>query len=139
MSVIYTDIRSALESHLEDASIAPIAWENVAFDATTGTSFLSTLFTPTFRRPAVRGTNPQKLYQGLFRVLCHAKEGLGPRAAETLATSVVDRFECNTDINYSYSGSDPVRVSIDYAEMRVGFVDTPWYIVPVNISWYTYK
>lgn len=137
MSSVFTDIRAALEKHLADASIAEIAWENVSYDATTGTSFLKPLFTPTIRRPSVMGTSPQQRYDGLFRVLCHAEEGLGPRAAEALADSVINRFEATTDINYT--GSETVRISVDYADRRLGFLDTPWYIIPVSIGWHTYN
>ena len=137
MSDINNDIRAALETHLNDASIAPIAWENVSFSPTTGTSFLKPIYTPTLRRPSVMGRSPQQRYQGLFRVLCHAAEGLGPRAADDLATDVIELFEATSDIDYT--GSQTIKVSIDHAERRIAFVDTPWYIVPVSISWYTYN
>lgn len=139
MAVIYTDIRAALEKALSDANIASIAYENVSFDPTTGTSYLEPVFIPTERRPAHRGTTPQMRYQGIFRVLCHATEGAGPGAADSLANSVMGAFEAATDISYTNASDDTILVSIDYAERTAGFVDTPWYTVPVVIGWYIYN
>lgn len=138
MSSIYQHIRRALEVKLDSENIADIAYENVAYSPTTGTSFLRPVFTPTIRRPSVMGTSPQQRYQGLFRVLCHAAEGNGPNAADGLANSVIDAFEATTDLSYN-TGSETIKVSIDYADRSAGLLDTPWYIVPVNIGWYIYK
>ena len=138
MSSIYHHIRRALEIKLSDASIADIAYENVTYSPTTGTSFLQPVFTPTLRRPSVMGTGPQQRYQGLFRVLCHSTEGTGPNTADGLANSVIEAFEAATDVSYN-TGSETLLVSIDYAERSVGLLDTPWYIVPVNIGWHIFK
>lgn len=139
MSVIYTDIRAALEKELQDAALAPIAFENVSYSPTTGTSFLKPIFIPTIRRPAVMGTTPQQRYQGIFRVLCHAKEGAGPGAADSLANSVMEAFEATTDISYTNASDATITVSIDYADRGLGLLDAPWYIVPVTIGWYIYN
>lgn len=138
MSSIYHHIRRALEIKLDNESIADVAYENIAYSPTTGTSFLRPVFIPTIRRPSVMGTSPQQRYQGLFRVLCHAAEGTGPNAADSLANSVIDAFEATTDLSYN-TGSETIKVSIDYADRSAGLLDTPWYIVPVNIGWYIYK
>ena len=70
MASIYNDIRAALENKLANTSNLPtgIAYENVSFSPTTGTSYLQTNFLPTLRRPAVRGLNPQQRYDGVFVV-----------------------------------------------------------------------
>ena len=138
MSSIYHHIRRALESKLSSEAIADIAYENVAYSPTTGTSFLQPVFIPTIRRPSVMGTSPQQRNQGLFRVLCHAAEGTGPNTADSLANSVIDAFEAATDVSYD-TGSETILVSIDYAERSEGLLDAPWYIVPVNIGWYIYN
>jgi len=138
MSSIYQHIRRALEVELDNQSIATVAYENVSFNPTTGTSFLQPVFTPTIRRPAVMGTGPQQRYQGIFRVLCHAPEGAGPSVADELANSVINAFEAHTDISYN-TGSETIKVSISYAERSAGLLDTPWYIIPVNIGWYIYN
>ena len=139
MSVIYNDIRAALEKKLADSSLGQIAYENVSFDPTTGTSFLKPSLLPTVRRPTVMGSNPQQRYQGLFRILCHVKEGQGPGLGDSLANSVMEAFEAATDINYTNASNQTINVSIDYADRNAAVVDTPWYIVPVSIGWHIYN
>ncbi len=138
MANVNNDIRAALESKLANtAGLPDIAYENVSFSPTTGTSFLQVNFLPTLRRPAVRGLNPQQRYQGVFVVTAYAPEGNGPKVANDYLDIVEAAFEATTKIEYS--GSEDITVSIDYAERQVGFVDTPWYYVPLNIGWYCYK
>ncbi len=138
MSSIYHHIRRALEVKLANENIADVAYENVEYSPTTGTSFLQPSFIPTIRRPSVMGTNPQQRYQGLFRVLCHSAEGTGPNTADNLANSVIDAFEAATDVSYD-TGSETILVSIDYADRSAGLLDAPWYIIPVNIGWYIFN
>jgi len=139
MASIYNDIRAALENKLATTSNLPlgIAYENVSFSPTTGTDYLQTFFIPTSRRPAVRGLNPQQRYQGIFSVNIYTPEGNGPAAADALANTVLEAFEATTKI--SYSGDETITVSIDYAERQQGFLDAPWYYVPINIGWYVYN
>lgn len=136
---IYNNIRAALESHLSTTADLPdIAYENVSFDPTTGSSFLKVAFVPVSRRPAVRGSNPQQRYDGVFRVFCYTPEGNGPAAADDLANKVMDAFDATTDISFTPAGGDEIIVSVDYAERDSGFVDTPWYYATVNIGWYVF-
>jgi len=139
MASIYNDIRAALENKLANTSNLPsgIAYENVSFSPTTGTSYLQTFFIPTSRRPAVRGLNPQQRYQGIFSVNVYTPEGNGPTVADSLANTILETCEATTKI--SYSGDETITVSIDYAERQQGFLDAPWYYVPINIGWYVYN
>lgn len=140
MASIYNDIRAALETHLSNVSGIPsVAYENVLFDPTTGTSYLKVMYIPTERRPAVRGLNPQQRYQGVFSVVCYTPEGKGPKEADDYANSIVEAFEATTDISFTNSDTETIKVSIDYAERQQGFLDSPWYYVRVNIGWYIYK
>lgn len=137
---IYNNIRAALESHLATTADLPdIAYENVSFEPTTGSSFLRVAFVPVSRRAAVRGLNPQQRYDGVFRVFCYTPEGNGPAAADDLANKVMDAFDATTDISFTPSGEDEIIVSVDYAERDSGFVDSPWYYTTVNIGWYIYS
>jgi hypothetical protein len=138
--IIYNNIRAALESHLAStAGLPDIAYENVSFEPTTGSSFLKVAFVPVSRRPAVRGLNPQQRYEGVFRVFCYTPEGIGPATADDLANKVMEAFDATTDISFTPDGGDTVTVSIDYSERDNGFVDTPWYYTVVNIGWYIYN
>ena len=136
---IYNDIRSALETKLSNiAGIPTVAYENVSFSPTTGTPYINLRFVPVLRQPAVRGLNPQQLYNGFLNVYCYAPEGNGPRAAEDIAEKVLDAFEATTDISYTNPQNETIIVSIEYAERGMGVLDSPWYSIPVDIGWYIY-
>ena len=124
MASIYNDIRAALETRLSNISNIPsIAYENVPFTPVVGTSYVQSKFVPTLRRSAVMGSpNPQQRYQGLY-----------------LSNDIIESFEATTDISFTNSSNETIIVSIDYAERQQGFLDSPWYYVPINIGWYIYK
>ncbi|MDC0117567.1 DUF4128 domain-containing protein [Flavobacteriaceae bacterium] len=135
MASIYDDIRAALETTLSSVTDVPsVGWENVQFSPTTGQPYVKPRLIPTRREPAVRGTNPQMFYQGIFRVECYVPEDNGPSAGDELADKIIDAFEATTDV--SYSGT---IVSIRYAEREMAEIDGPFYMIPVNIGWYIYK
>lgn len=135
MASIYDDIRTSLETELSNVSGIPdIAWENVAYQPSTGTSFVQPQLLPTLREPAHKGVNPQMYYQGIFRVTCNVPDNAGPGAADDLADSIIEAFDGATDIS-----NGGTTVSIRYAEREQGTSNSPWYSVPVNIGWYIYN
>lgn len=135
MANIQREIRSILETQLAAVNDLPqIAYENVPYSPTTGTSYIEVNFVPTSRRPAVRGLNPQQRYEGIFIINCYAPEGKGPAAAETIAENVMTAFEATTSLT-----TNNITVSIDYSEVRQGYLDSPWFVVPVSIGWYAYN
>lgn len=132
---IYDEIRAAFETKLANIpGIPDIAWENTQFSPTTGQPYIHPRLLPTVREPAVRGTNPQIYYQGLYRVECYVPSGQGPSAADTLANTIIDEFEATTDLTFNST-----VVSIRYAEREQGMPDNAHFVVPVNISWYIYS
>jgi len=135
MANIQREIRSILETQLAAVNDVPqIAYENVPYSPTTGTSYIEVNFVPTSRRPAVRGLNPQQRYEGIFIINCYAPEGKGPAAAETIAENVMTAFEATTSLT-----TNNITVSVDYSEVRQGYLDSPWFVVPVSIGWYAYN
>ena len=135
MASVYDDIRSAFEVALNDVTDVPsIAWENVSFTPTAGQSYVKPRLLPTRREPAVRGTNPQMYYQGVFRVECYVPEGNGTAAGDDLADKIIEAFEATTDLSHNTT-----FVSIRYAERELGEIDGAFYMIPVNIGWYCYK
>tara|TARA_B100000497_G_C7635586_1_gene382050 strand:- start:349 stop:774 length:426 start_codon:yes stop_codon:yes gene_type:complete len=140
MASIHNDIRAALETHISNtANLPTIAYENVAFEPTTGTSFIQVRYMPTSTRPAVRGLNPQLRYQGVFYVIVSTPEGNGPSTADDYANKVINAFQVTTDISFTNAQSQTIKVSIDYAERQQGLIDSPWYHVPISIGWYIYN
>ena len=139
MASIYDSIRAALEVKLTGISGIPeIAYENVNFSPTTGTPFVKPQMVPVARRPAVRGVNPQKRYDGILRIFCYVPEGVGPSTADDIADLVIEEFDATTDIPFTNSSGDTVIVSVDYAERNEGRPLDNWYQVVVDIGWYTY-
>lgn len=135
MANIHKEIRAALETQLSQVvSLPQVAYQNVPFSPTTGTSYIEVKYLPTSRRPAVRGLNPTQRYQGVFAINCYAPEGNGPAVAETIAENVANAFEATTSFTLNN-----VTVSIDYSEIQQGFLDSPWFVVPINIGWYAYN
>ena len=140
MASIHNDIRAALETHISTTADLPtIAYENVVFEPTTGTSFIRVMYLPTVTRPAVRGLNPQLRYQGVFAVTVFTPEGNGPSTADDYVNKVINAFQATTDISFTNAQSQTIKVSIDYAERQQGLIDSPWYHVPINIGWYIYN
>ena len=140
MASIHNDIRAALETHISTtANLPTIAYENVAFEPTTSTSFVKVQYLPTITQPAVRGLNPQLRYQGIFAVTVFTPEGNGPSTADDYVNKVIDAFQATTDISFTNAQSETIKLSIDYAERQQGLIDSPWYYVPINIGWYIYK
>jgi len=135
MASVDKDIRAALESNLANITDVPsIAYENVAFNPTTGDNYLEVRMIPTLRRPTVRGLNPQQRYDGVFQINCYVPEGSGPAAADTLAKNVIEAYEATTKLTHN-----DVTVSIDYVERSQGFMDSPFYFVAVTVAWYAYN
>jgi len=81
----------------------------------------------------VRGPNPQIRHDGSFLVTAHLPEGAGPAAADALADAIRAAFTVDTGLT-----SGAVTVRFNYSERGIAVLDTPWYIVTVSISWYTY-
>ena len=135
MTSINDKIRAILETRLSGISGIPdIAWENVKYSPTTGQPFVQPIFIPTQQRPAVRGTNPVIRYQGIFSVYCYSPEGNGPSAADDLADLIINNFPPTADLTDSTN-----YVTLEFAQRQQGTLKSPWYIVPVDIDWYSYK
>ena len=115
-------------------SIPAIAYDNVPYTPTVGTSFIKASLVPTSRRPAVRGLNPSNRYQGIFAILICTPEESGSGAGLDLADAITDRFEATTDIS-----AGGIIVSLDYAEVGLSYPDAPYYCTPVTIGWYIYN
>ncbi len=137
MASIYPEIRAALETQLNNISGLPsIGWENWDFEPTTGQSCVKPRLLPTRREPAHSGLKPQTYYQGLFVVDCYVPSGgqLGPAAADALADKIIDAFEATTDITTANCD-----IRIRYAEREQGRPEGSHFVVPVLISWFTYR
>jgi len=135
---LYTNIRAALESNIAGITGIPSssnrAWESVFFERTTGTAYVRMTLQPTGNEPAVMGPSPQQHYRGLFRIDVYAPINEGPLEADALADNIRAAFNVDTDLT-----SGGVSVRIRKSERLSSGMESPWYIVPVQVSWYTYQ
>lgn len=139
MSII-NEIRATLDNRLLTTTGLPVvSAQNVKYVPTTGTPFLKTTLTPTLRRPAVRGLNPQQRYDGIYTILICTPEGSGAGGAFTTADLILNRFNATTDIFHpNYLTTSDVIVHVDFSELDNSFLDSPFFCTPVNVFWYTY-
>jgi len=136
---IYKDIRAGLESHLAGASGLPaIAWENVDYNPSTDTPFIKFQFLPTLRRTTLIGSPVSQRYQGIARFLLHYPENQGPGATQTVADTLITRFEVNSDISYTNTDLETIQITVEYAQQESSYTIEPWYVTPITIGWYIY-
>jgi len=132
---IMNDIRAALDSHLAtDVTLPPASYENIAYKPTNGQAFLKTTLIPTSRRSAVRGINPQQRYEGIYNILVCTPEKVGSGPALDIADKLLTLYAPVTDIS-----QNGIILSIDYSEVGLGFLDSPFYCIPVRIGYYIYN
>lgn len=135
MSAIMNKIRACLDDRLMNtADIPTLAHDNVVYDTTTNTSFVKVTFNPLSARPATRGLNPQLRYGGTYQILICVPEGNGIGAGLDIADKIMDSFAATTDI--SFGGT---IVTVDYSEIGKGFLDSPFYCIPLTVAWYIYN
>jgi hypothetical protein len=129
------DIRVALESHLAGlaTSMPSVAWPNVPFVPTTGTTYLRAEFIPVLRRPVTTGPDPEQRHSGLFYVTVYTPEEKGAAEGIGLADDLLSHF----------NGSDAIVttnaiVRLEYSEAKMALHDPPFYAIPIEIGWYAY-
>lgn len=132
---VYNDIRAALEVKLGGiADIPYIQYQNVPYNPSTGTPFLTCSVIPTSRRPSEVGNSPFNRYQGIFSVMIYTPENRGPNANQLLCNKVLEAFPAGThELSF---GTQLVRV--EYTEQLGSYKDSPWFITPINVGWYAY-
>jgi len=140
MSII-NDIRACLDTHLAGtASIPTVAHQNVPYEPDTGSEYVKATLVPTSRRPAVRGSNPQQRYEGVYLLLVCTPEANGSGAGYTIADKLLDRFDATNDISYTNPTTlETIILTINYSEVGTSFLDSPFYCTPVTVSWYIFK
>lgn len=132
----YNIIRNILETNLITVTDLPstIFWETVPYQPSNGVPHIRPVFIPTSTRPAVRGTNPQLKYQGLYKVFVYYPEGQGPQDLETCVNNILTTFQATTDL--THSGNE---LRIEYSDRGQVLPESPWIMVAVDIAWYYYS
>jgi hypothetical protein len=132
---ITNDIRGCLDNHLANTSGLPvIVPQNIEYIRQPGTSYIKSNFNVTSIRPAVRGLNPQKRYQGLYTMLICTPSDIGPGDALDYADILLDRFKPTSDLTFGST-----IVSLEFSQLGNSFSDSPFYCLPVIVDWYIYN
>lgn len=130
------DIRRGLEKRLNNISGIPdIAWENATFDPQTGTEWIRARLQVQSQRQSTKGDNGSILSNGLLLLdIFETESDAGPASADLLADTIRTTFDPGDIIT---EGS--TRIHIRYSERFQGISDSPWYMLPTAISWYSYS
>ena len=135
----YDKILAALEKRVLDLQGVPsVAWENVKFTPTTGQPYIQTRFRPSGRRSAFVGVGTvgkhlSQRYVGIFQLKLYYPESRGQKPTNTIVNEICDKFDAGTDLSH-----DGVYVTISQTERMRGINESPWFITPVNVHWYSY-
>lgn len=134
------EIRIALENHLATTSPAlpAISWPNVPYAPAVDTNgivlpYLRAIFMPVTRRPVTAGPTPEQRHTGLFMVNVYTPEDKGAAAGMGYADQIMTRFDGSSAIVAA-----EVIVRIEYSEAKRPLHEPPFYVIPVEISWYSY-
>ena len=128
-----TRILEAFMSHLATASLGgvPIAWPNVNYEPTTGTTFLKADWLPAQTTTATLGPTGVNRHRGIFQVQAYVEVGKGSVAAMELLGQVATRFAKGTSMT-----RDGVTVLIDsppYPAPRI--IEGAWAIYTLTIPY----
>lgn len=128
-------IRVALENRLATSTPAlpAISWPNVPFTPASGTPYIRARFIPVTRRPVTAGPLPEQRHTGLFMVNVYTPEDQGAAAGMAYAEQIMTRFDGSSAIITA-----DVIVRVEYSEAKLPLHEPPFYVIPVEISWYSY-
>tara|TARA_R110000803_G_scaffold37766_3_gene81487 strand:- start:52 stop:459 length:408 start_codon:yes stop_codon:yes gene_type:complete len=131
MSTYFNDIQAALDTRL--ASIAgspPIAWPNIEYEPTGGTTYLRPAFLPAETLQSGLGSEGLDETNGIYQIDVVYKVGSG---RSSLVDSVADHFKRGTVATYN-----GVNVRIRSVSIAPAIFDIAWHFVPVSVSFQTY-
>jgi hypothetical protein len=128
------DIRAGLENHLlNTADIPLVELPNQKRERDPNVPFIRAQFTPTARRPDVRGPNPMQRVDGLYIMNVCQPEYVGEGPGLQIADLLLARFDASTDVSYL-----DFKIGINYSELGLNFPDPPFFCTPVVVNWFTY-
>lgn len=113
-------------------SLPPVAWENVAYTPTIGTTYIAPYLLPGEPIQVEIGTAGANRYTGVFQISIFAPTGSGIAAINTLAGALCDYFKRGTTV--SYGG---LIVSCQKAYSAPVLQETDWQHLPITIRYVT--
>ena len=131
MSTHFNDIQAALDTRLSAlAGGNPIAWPNIEYAPTGGTTYLRPSFLPADTLQSGLGVTGLDETNGIYQVDVVYKANSG---RTTVADAVADHFKRGTVA--SYNG---VNVRVRSVSIAPAIFEGAWHFVPVSVSFQTY-
>ena len=131
-------VQTALEARLLTLTGLPkigtavqVAWENVPFSPTPGSTWLRANFLPGEPARGAIGTGGLSEARGLFQVSVFTAGEAGSGAARRLADVIVSHFKSGTALS-----SGGLNIMVTRAWRDAGREEPDWYHIPVKVSWY---
>jgi len=131
---VFRDIEHALNAMILTAvGSTPLAWENMRYEPTVGTSYIQVFHAPLRTTPESLGYGGFTAHRGITQLNVHTPVERGTRAAITLADQLTGVIRRGVVTTYN---TVPVRI----LGLSLGTVDIQkaWAILPVTINWHCY-
>ena len=135
--LLETTVKDFVDNYAQQNNIKiDVSYENVSYEPKVGTTYIKSEIVPNTKRPVTIGQNPQELIRGLLVLTPHAPSGKGPLEADKISDAIMNTSGFRaTDVLSNSSGS----IIIEYTERNRGFLEAPWYYVPIFIAWRVFK
>lgn len=131
---VYTDIQAALDTKLAAlAGVPDIAWENVSYTPTSGTSFIRPTNIPTDANRVVLATRIQRI-SGIYQIDIFTEAEKGAGACNTLVDSIFDHFN---GVETLTSGTTVIAIS-NLARTTIGDM-SDWFMCSITINYFVYN
>ena len=139
----YLQIRQLLENRLATCKQAndiqaDLVYENLSYTPTpTSTPYIRSEFVPNTRRPTSLGQNPTELLRGLYVITPYLPSDAGPKTADDMAELIMG--DHGFKAAQILAGPNGDSLTVEYTERQRGFLEAPWYYVPIIVAWRVYK
>ena len=131
MSAPFSAIRSAFVTKLQTyVGLPSVAWENVPFTPTSGTTYLQPALLPGEPLQSELGATGQNRHMGIYQISIFAPTGTGILALNTLRDGLCDHFKRGTVLTYG-----AISLTIQKAFPGPTMQETDWVHVPISIRY----
>ena len=131
MSTIFASISAALDGRLNTlASLPPVAWQNVAYEPTSGVLYLRPTLLPAPTQQAGLGDAGLDENQGIYQIDIFAAVGGGRGVAEAQADLISDHFKRGTSLT-----SAGTNVRLRDVSRTAGIVDGDRFAISISINY----
>ena len=130
MSTYFNDMQAALDARLDSMDSTPVAWPNIPYEPSAGTTYVRPQFLPAETVQVSLGASGKDETNAIYQVDVVYPRGAG---RTTLTDTIADHFKRGTVLSYNGTSLRVRSVSIGPA-----LLDGAWTFVPVSIDVQTY-